>query len=195
MKNEIPSHVQALIFDLDGTLIDSKQAHVLAWRKVMESDGKNMSDDDYEALKGRTSHAFAEGLQDMHGLSLPSEEAKTLKDAFYIELLHCVVTYHQTMDLVQSYHQRLPLALGTNEDKEVAHRIIEFLNIKRFFDIVVTSSEVANPKPAPDLFLECARRMHVEPAHCHVFEDSPVGIQAAKAAGMGVTDVTKFFNS
>lgn len=195
LLQSIPKGAAAIIFDMDGTLIDSKPAHVLSWRKVVQEDcGRTFTDEDHEALNGRSSFEFVSSLQKTHGFHLAPDEAKAKKDAYYTQLLGTIRAYPQTLRVVEHVHKKLPIALGTNEDRDVALAILRALSLERLFDAVVTACDVARPKPAPDVFLECARRMGVEPARCHVFEDSVVGIAAAKEAGMSVIDVSPFLH-
>ncbi len=188
----IPQHVKALIFDMDGTVLCSKPAHIKAWRKVMQDNKRDFTEDDYEKINGLTTEKCAVKLGGMYDVILHPQETQLKKDAYYKDLIHTVELYSQTIDIIQYYQGKLPIALGTNEAKEVTHALLQKLNLKKYFVTIITSEDVPHPKPAPDLFLKCSENMEIEPQYCHVFEDSPIGIQAAKQAGMTVTDVNVF---
>ena len=97
------------------------------------------------------------------------------------------------VELAKKYHGVLPMAVGTGGYKRLAWKTMEICGLDKYFDILVSTEDVARPKPFPDTFLKCAELLGVNPAVCEVFEDAQLGIQAAKAAGMMATLVTDYY--
>ena len=100
----------------------------------------------------------------------------------------------ELVSIVQNYHGKLPMAVGTGSSRKSAEVQLKALNLAHYFDAVVTADDVTRHKPNPDTFLECARIMKVEPEFCQVFEDGNNGILAAQKAGMIVVDVRPYIN-
>ena len=96
-------------------------------------------------------------------------------------------------DVIRKYHNVLPMSIGTGSTKNGAKKTLEVIDMTHFFDIVITSNDIENPKPHPETFLKCATLMKVDPKDCIVFEDGILGMQAAKTAGMQVIDVNDYF--
>jgi beta-phosphoglucomutase-like phosphatase (HAD superfamily) len=91
--------------------------------------------------------------------------------------------------IARSHHGRLPLAVASGGSREIVSACLQAVDLASLFTEIVTIEDVKRPKPAPDLFLEAARRLRVSPANCIVFEDSPQGLDAARSAGMHAVDV------
>ncbi|MDA3947809.1 MAG: HAD family hydrolase, partial [Spirochaeta sp.] len=96
------------------------------------------------------------------------------------------------LEFLQANLGALPIAAATNENFGISNIVLRTAGLSSLFQLLVTADDVTHPKPAPDIYLTCAERLGVPPGECHVFEDSAFGIEAATAAGMIVTDVTRF---
>jgi hypothetical protein len=103
--------------------------------------------------------------------------------------LHRFVQPTALIDVVQKYHRRKPMAIGTGANTAEAWLVLKQCGLDRYMDVVVGADQVQNPKPAPDTFLRCAELLGVDATHCVVFEDSRLGLQAAASAGMAGIDV------
>ena len=165
-----------LIFDMDGTILDTEPTHRKAWREVLGH---------YGLQYDRIAQAIIELNQadlDPHALAREKTEAVRSMLLDSVEPLPLV-------EVVKSWHGRRPMAVGTGSESAIAEALLAHLGLRRYFDAVVAADHVKHHKPAPDTFLLCAQRMGVQPTQCVVFEDADFGIQAARAAGMDAVDV------
>jgi beta-phosphoglucomutase-like phosphatase (HAD superfamily) len=96
---------------------------------------------------------------------------------------------HAVVEIARAHHGKLPMAVASGGTQRIICQVLEHLNIRDLFAAVVTSEMVKNQKPAPDIFLEAARRIGVEPKFCRAYEDTDLGVQAIRAAGMEAVDV------
>jgi beta-phosphoglucomutase-like phosphatase (HAD superfamily) len=176
----------AFIFDIDGTIIDSMPMHNHAWEVFLARHGHAVDHGDFFArTAGRTA---TEVMQDFFG-DLPGERMAELvqaKEATYRELFGPVFREVAGFTAFARAARAAGIKLGcaTAGDAGNIAFALQHLGLEGFFDAVAGGHEVAHGKPSPDLFLLAARRMHVLPADCVVFEDAPFGIEGARRAGM-----------
>lgn len=181
--------VLALIFDLDGTLVDSMPAHLVAWRAAVEPHGLALSNDAFVAMAGMSTVSIIERLCAEQGVEVDVNAVSTAKDDAFLVNVDQSRAIEPIVAIARRNHGVLPMAVGTGNVRRVAEATLAAVGIADLFDALVAADDVANPKPAPDTFLEAARRLGVEPSACRVFEDGEPGIVAARAAGMDVVDV------
>ena len=181
------SPVAALIFDIDGTIIDSMPYHGRSWPIMLARHG--IGDDHFELLRRSAGRTGVELMRDIFGPDLEEARAQALvdeKEVIYREMFRpnfCEVAGF--VEFARAAKQRgLKLALGTAGNPENIAFAVDGLGLHDFFDALVGAADVQRGKPNPDIFLEAARRMNVPPAQCVVFEDAPLGIEAARRAGM-----------
>ena len=189
---------RAVIFDIDGTIVDNMHLHAEAFAVFAERHGlPPLTQDDRARLDGRRN---SEIFPILFKREVPRDEWLAYeheKEGLYRELsrgrLSPMNGLQQLIDRLQQ--DGIPMALATSAPKlNVEHTLAE-LNLAGAFSIIVRGDEVARGKPAPDVFIEAARRLGVEPADCLVFEDAPMGIAAAQAAGMRVVALTTSFGA
>lgn len=111
------------------------------------------------------------------------------KEAAYLTLITQVEPINAVVGIAREHHGKIPMAVASGGTHRIIEQVLEHLGIRHLFDAVVTSEDVVNQKPAPDIFLEAARRIGVPPQFCRPFEDTDLGLEAIRAAGMDVVDV------
>lgn len=185
---------RALIFDLDGTLSNSLPVHMATWNKVGETYGFKFDPQIMLEMTGRATIEFARHIVAYYGLSVDPEEIVKLKQKSFRDSAQLLEPVDEIIAIVKEYHGKLPMAVGTGASRKSTEVQLNELGIARYFDVIVTADDVIRHKPNPDTFLKCAELMGVAPEKCQVFEDGVLGIEAAKKAGMMVTDVRPHIN-
>ena len=194
MGLQVDPKAKALIFDLDGTLSDSLPVHMATWNKIGSSIGFVFDERLVHAMTGMPTIAFAQRIIEENGLRLSPGELVRMKQEAFWEAVHLVRPVELVVEIVRAWHGRLPMSVGTGASRRSAALQLSELGLTPYFDIIVTADDVTRHKPHPDTFLECARLMGVDPSGCQVFEDGILGMEAARSAGMIVTDVRPYIN-
>ncbi len=189
MELHVNPEARALIFDLDGTLSNSLPVHIATWNKIGEKYGFKFDPQILLELTGRPTIEFAKRIVEQYGLDEKPENIVKLKQQSFWDSSQLLKPVEEIIAIVKTYHNKLPMSVGTGASRRSAEVQLKALDIARYFDFIVSAEDVTNHKPEPETFLECARLMNVEPSLCQVFEDGELGITAAKKAGMMVTDV------
>jgi beta-phosphoglucomutase family hydrolase len=181
----------AYIFDCDGTLVDSMPVHFRAWQAVLQQRGLPglLSEELFYNLGGVPTPRIVEVLNERHGTALDPEEICREKEEAYEAVLPAVRRIEPVVAIAREAVGRWPMAVASGGIRRIVRRTLELAGIADLFPVVVTADDVAEGKPAPDMFLLAARRMEVSAAECLVFEDSPLGIEAARRAGMAVVEI------
>ncbi len=182
----------ALLFDCDGTLADTMPAHYRAWLQVTELHDLAFDEDRFYSLGGRPTRDILATLAAEAAIEIDLDQAADLKEKAFIEQLPHVEAIDPVIAAVRRAHGELPLAVVTGGYQAVCRQILERLGLLDCFDTIVASEDTDRHKPDPDPFLEAARRLGVRPESCLVWEDSDLGIEAARRAGMDWIDVRAF---
>ena len=190
---EIPDDVQGLVFDCDGTIADTMPLHYRAWCEAVQLHGHEFPEVLFYELAGVPSVRIAEILNERHGYRLPPRECAERKEQLYERLIEHVVPIEPVVQLVKQYAGKLPMAVATGGTRVICTRTLAALRLIEQFQAIVTADDVPNGKPAPDVFLECARRLGVAPERCYAFEDAELGLQAARAARMVAVDIRPMY--
>ena len=178
----------ALIFDLDGVVIDSMPTHTQAWERYLEQNGIDPSNIEAR-MHGKRNDDL---VRDLFGKDLSADvvfEHGAAKERLFRQMIGATLEEKLVpgiREFLAEASEIVPLAMGTNAEPANVDFILNGAGIRKYFRAIVDGSQVARAKPAPDVYLRGAELVGVEPANCIVFEDSPVGIQAARAAGMRV---------
>ncbi|MEA2736543.1 MAG: hypothetical protein QOE14_2994 [Humisphaera sp.] len=187
----IPPHIRGLVFDCDGTIADTMPAHYRAWVQALGEHGVEFPEALFYEMGGIPTPRIVEILNERHGHTMPVMETALYKESLFERFIPEVMPVEPVVDVIRKYDGRLPMAVATGGMRHICHKTLETLGLLDRFKAIVAAEDVQNGKPAPDIFLEAARRLGVEPTLCLAFEDANLGIQAATAAGMAVIDVRK----
>jgi beta-phosphoglucomutase family hydrolase len=182
----------ARIFDLDGVIVDSMPLHTDAWRLYLRGLGITATDADIERrMHGRSN---ADIVTDFIGAKLDAVqtfEHGAAKERLYRELMRDQLQRYLVPGLVDFLDRcaGLPLGVASNAESANIDLVLDGAGLRDWFQVIVNGQQVRRPKPYPDVYLRAAELLGVAPRHCVVFEDSPVGVEAARAAGMRVVGV------
>jgi HAD superfamily hydrolase (TIGR01509 family) len=179
--------IEAVIFDLDGVLLDSEQLWDEAREQLARERGGRWHENAQRDMMGMSSPEWSRYMHDVIGLPEPPEEISRE----VVERLAKLYGEHLPVvpgarEAVERLAARWLLGLASSSNRELIDLALELLGVKHLFKATVSSEEVPRGKPAPDVYLEAARRLGVEPTRAAAIEDSENGILAAKAAGMRV---------
>lgn len=182
---------QGIIFDMDGTLVDSGKLHEVAWVETLTHFAIPIERTVMRSLAGVPTKETLSLLIERFQCSVPAslDEMNDFKEAVVRRHQAEYVKPTELVKVAEQYFGQVPMSVGTGAYTAEAETILRLCNLSRWLDHVVGADAVANPKPAPDTFLRCADLMAVPPEHCVVFEDSPLGLEAAARAGMRGIDV------
>jgi len=183
---------EAIIFDLDGTLVDSMPAHFVAWCDALSQFNvpKDVFPEDvFYSMGGRPTKDIVEELNGEFGLHLDAHEVALAKREAFLSSLNKITIIEDVVNYARAIRGKIPMAVATGGTRIVAEKTLQIVELNDLFDEVVTANDVVCGKPAPDIFLEAAKRLEVDPKKCLVFEDAPAGMMAAQLAGMEVVSV------
>ena len=187
--------IKALIFDCDGTLADTLPIQLKAWCDTFADFGLECPVGfirDHQGIPvARTIEMYNRQFHTSIDSKAFAEQKNQRAHAGLVEARPIV----PVANIVKKYRGVLPMAVASGGTRRNVDLIIATIGMDDCFDAVITSDDAVAPKPSPDIFLEAARRMQVEPRFCQVFEDGDAGLVAAEGAGMIGTDVRPFLNS
>lgn len=177
----------ALIFDLDGVVVNSMPVHRIAWRNYLQSLGVD-DEDLLERMHGRRNDDIVMDFLGPAADQAIVREHGAAKERLYRELMRDRLEDHLVPGIRRFLEQAAgtPCGLSSNAERPNIDFVLDRADLRRYFQAIVDGSEVERPKPAPDIYLLTARNLGVEPGNCIVFEDSPFGVASAHAAGARV---------
>lgn len=184
--------IQGLIFDCDGTLADTMPLHWRAWQIIAARYRLDLPEQRFYALGGVPSRDILALLSREQGVALDPLAVAHEKEAEYLPLMAQIGPVRRVVAVARENFGQLPLAVASGGTRKIIEQVLEHLGIRNLFAAIVTSEDVANQKPAPDIFLEAARRIGVLPQFCRAYEDTDLGLEAIRAAGMEAVDVRQF---
>jgi beta-phosphoglucomutase family hydrolase len=181
--------IKGIIFDCDGTLADTMPLHWKAWNSVATKHGLHFPEERFYALGGVPSRDILRMLCQEQGKELDCLAVAKEKEEAYLPFLPDVQPVQIVVAVAEANHGKLPMAVASGGMKPIIEQVLAHLRIRQYFDAIVTSEDVRRQKPAPDIFLEAARRIGVAPENCRAYEDTDLGLEAIRAAGMEGIDV------
>jgi beta-phosphoglucomutase-like phosphatase (HAD superfamily) len=185
----LPSHIKGLVFDCDGTLADTMPLHWRAWQVIAQKYKLHFPEDRFYALGGVPSRDILKMLAKEQGVTLDHIRAAHEKENVYLPLMSEVEPIHAVVEIAKANYGKIPMAVASGGTQPIIVQVLEHLKIRHLFGAVVTSEMVTNQKPAPDIFIEAARLIGVDPKACRGYEDTDLGMQAIHSAGMEAVDV------
>lgn len=189
---EVPTWVRGLIFDCDGTLVDTLPLHYIAWEETFAALGLVCPLEFLIQHNGKPTDQIVGLYNTKFGQNIDVEQFTADKERQTFLLLEQTQPLEPIAMLAREYQGRLPMAVVSGSNRPNVERALQAAGLRDLFPVVLTADDGFLPKPAPDLFLEAARRLAVEPDLCQVFEDADSGLEAARCAGMLATDVRPF---
>jgi HAD superfamily hydrolase (TIGR01509 family) len=179
--------IEAVVFDLDGVLIESEEVWDAVREAYVRERGGRYDDEIQRAMMGMSSHEWSRYLYETAGVPDEPQEINA-------EVVHRMLAAYRehlplidgAVDAVRRLASHYPLAVASSSNRPLIDTVLEVAGLKDYFKATVSSEEVARGKPAPDVYLETARRLDVDPRACVAIEDSSNGLRAAHAAGMPV---------
>jgi HAD superfamily hydrolase (TIGR01509 family) len=181
------SAITAIVFDLDGVIVDSESIWNRARAQLVADRGGTWRDDAQRAMMGMSSTEWSQYMHDELGVDLSPPEISSTVVARLQELYRQQVpVIPGAAEAVRALAEHYPLGLASSANREIIDLVLDLTGLAEQFRVTVSSEEVSNGKPAPDVYLEAAKRLHVDPHSCAAVEDSANGLRAAAAAGMTV---------
>jgi HAD superfamily hydrolase (TIGR01509 family) len=185
MKLKLPEGAfGAYLFDCDGTIADSMPLHYIAWKQALGEWNCDFDEQLFYAWGGMPVAEIISTLNQKHGLKMPVEAVSNRKESLYFELLPQLKAVPEVLEHIEGEHGRIPFAVVSGSTRESVTASLISLNLLDRFDTMVCAGDYEKSKPDPEAFLLAAERLGVAAEACLVFEDTEMGIQAAKTAGM-----------
>lgn len=169
--------------------MDTAPLHFEGLRRALKHVGITLSESWYRERVGLSRHAFFDEVRRHFERDLDDDAMMAAHEAYYFRHVRDVETIEPVVDVVRAHRGLVPLAVASGGKRSHVDAALVSAGMDGLFDAVVTHEDVDRGKPAPDIFLEAARRLNVQPAVCVVYEDSDEGLEAAAEAGMRIVDV------
>jgi HAD superfamily hydrolase (TIGR01509 family) len=185
-------HVEAIIFDMDGVIVDSEPCHERAFREIFHEMGYGETHGmDFESYLGRSDRALWLDFIEKHKPPQSLDELAEWKQRRFLEMIKRDQPIFESLpQLVEKLSRRYKLAVASGSFHPVIDEVLAMKELRQFFSAVVSVQDVARGKPAPDVFLRAAQLLEVRPQGCCVIEDAAAGVEAALAAEMSVIAIT-----
>ena len=188
----VEKHIKALIFDIDGTLLDTMPIHYKACQIACSKHGFEFPLNFFYETAGTPTFEVFEMLGKKLNINANFKQIAIEKEEKYIELANEIKLIPAAEEVIKRFNGVLPMACGTGATREIAEINLKNSNTAHYFKSVITCDDIAKPKPDPETFLKAAEALGVSPEFCQVFEDGDLGIKAAIDAGMVATDIRKY---
>jgi beta-phosphoglucomutase len=181
--------IKAVIFDLDGVIVDTARYHFLAWKRLADELGIKFTEEDNERLKGVSRIRSMEILMELGGVTLSQYEKEKLankKNTWFVDYVERMMPeeiYSGVRVLIEKLKERgIHIALASSSKN--ARTVLQLLHIQNLFEVVTDGTMITHSKPDPEIFLLAAEKLGIDPKDCLVFEDAEAGVEGALAAGM-----------
>ena len=180
--------IEAIIFDMDGTLVDTEPFNTEIERRQFRLNKIVISEENHQKYLGVASDAMWKEIAEQHNLRIPVEELieqNHLESIRYFTEIEKIPVMPGLVDLLEKLQdKKYPMAVASSSTPEIIDLILDKTNLKNYFQVIVSAEQAGKSKPEPDVFILAAEKLGIQPANCLVVEDSENGIKAALAAGM-----------
>jgi beta-phosphoglucomutase family hydrolase len=185
-----PPNTAGLIFDCDGTLADTMPIHFRAWQAMLARHGITFTEQRFYELGGMPTSRIIRLLSAESGIAVDDVDAMIHeKEQAFLTRLQEVRPIEVVTRVAEAHRGVLPMAVASGGYRDVVQLTLDTIGVRTWFATVVTAEDTLHHKPEPDVFLEAARRLKVEPTRCVVFEDTAIGLEAARRANMVGIDI------
>jgi HAD superfamily hydrolase (TIGR01509 family) len=189
---KIDKNIKGLIFDCDGTLIDTMPLHIESWDEAFKQIGYELPVGFIDRYKGIPAADIVRKYNQEFNTDLDPEQTAALKNSIVKKKIPSARPIQKIVNIAVENKSKLPMAVASGGQRSNVDTSLKAIGLEDHFKVIVTANDDVKPKPSPDIFLEAAKRIGVKPGNCLVFEDGDMGIEAANKAGMPVIDVRKY---
>ena len=186
------TNVKAIIFDCDGTLVDSMPLHMKAWEEAFKILNQKFEKDFLYSAKGMKETEIIDLYNQKYGTSINPDKIVSLKHKYFYDHIESVKPIEQVVEIAKTFYSKTPLGVVSGSVEKIVHKELKVIGIFHLFQNILTADDPFKPKPAPDIFLASANNLKVEPENCLVFEDGDAGLKAAENAGMKSIDIREY---
>jgi len=190
----IDSNIKGLIFDCDGTLVDSMPLHMNAWKAAFRKYNAYYNYDFLFSLKGMKELEIIDLYNKEFNTDLDPILTVNTKQNFFMEHINDVKPITLIVNIAKLYYKKLPLAVVSGSVEKIVRLELKVLEIFNLFEVILTADDHYKAKPNPDIFYAAASKINLAPEYCLVFEDGDAGLKAAAKAGMKTIDVRNYIN-
>lgn len=182
---------KALLFDCDGTIADSMGVHLDAWNVALEKQGGYITAEENQRYAGQPTEKIVGQLNELRGTNIDADRVAKDKEEAFLQRIEQIRAIGEVEEIIAAFHGMMPMAVVSGGGRKAVVKTLEQMKMAEILKTVIAAEDYEHGKPAPDCFLMAAKALGIKPADCLVFEDAALGIQAAKAAGMGYIVVTR----
>jgi len=186
-----PGPFEAFIFDVDGTIADTMPLHYEAWIDALGPWARFFPEEVFYSLGGTKTDRVAEIVRERANAGFDAAEIVHKKETYFLHHLGDAIPIQPVIDVIAEWRGKIPMAVASGGFRRVVEETLRGVGLDGYFEVLVAAEDVVHGKPDPEPFLKAAEMLGVNPAKCLVFEDSPTGIAAAKAAGMAWVEILR----
>jgi HAD superfamily hydrolase (TIGR01509 family) len=188
----VPNNIKGLIFDCDGTLVDSMLLHRDAWEAALNKFGARYDEEFFMSTRGMKETDIVDDYNHRFTMNLHPANVAAEKHRIFMQRIEEVKPIAVVTEVAERFSGQLPMAVVSGSVRQIVMKELHVIGIVDLFKHILTGDDPFPQKPAPDLFLEAARLMGVPPEQCQVFEDGDLGLLGAERAGMIATDIRPY---